>query len=126
MEIKEINCVRRSLYKSVFLMVDAATQLPVKTETTASLSAMAADWQPFEVLRSQVDRLFHDFQTGFPQVPSLRSLLDIEPFWRRDLGFNVTPAIDIVEKEKTRLSSSPPNCRALMPRTSAFSFPTAR
>jgi HSP20 family protein len=29
-----------------------------------------------------------------------RSLLDIEPFWRRDLGFNVTPAIDIVEKEK--------------------------
>ena len=24
----------------------------------------------------------------------------MEPFWRRDLGFTVTPAIDIVEKEK--------------------------
>ena len=28
-----------------------------------------------------------------------RSMLDIEPFWR-DFGFEVTPAIDIVEKEK--------------------------
>jgi HSP20 family protein len=26
--------------------------------------------------------------------------LDIEPFWRRDFGFNVMPAIDIVEKDK--------------------------
>ena len=36
----------------------------------------------------------------FLQAPSYRSLLDMEPFWRRDLGFTVTPAIDIVEKEK--------------------------
>ena len=49
---------------------------------------------------NQIDRLFHDVQTGFLQAPSYRSLLDMEPFWRRDLGFTVTPAIDIVEKEK--------------------------
>lgn len=82
-------------------MAEAATKLPIKTEATpATQPAKTADWQPFEALRNQVDRLFHDFQTGFLQAPSYRSLLDIEPFWRRDFGFNVTPAIDIVEKDK--------------------------
>ena len=82
-------------------MTEAAKKLPIKTEATpAALATKAADWQPFEALRNQVDRLFHDFQTGFLQAPSYRSLLDIEPFWRRDLGFNVTPAINIVEKDK--------------------------
>ena len=82
-------------------MAEAATKLPIKTDTTpAPQITKASDWQPFEALRNQVDRLFHDFQTGFLQPPSYRSLLDIEPFWRRDFGFNVTPAVDIVEKEK--------------------------
>ena len=82
-------------------MAEPATKLPIKTETTpAPQITKASDWQPFEALRNQVDRLFHDFQTGFLQAPSYRSLLDIEPFWRRDFGFNVTPAIDIVEKDK--------------------------
>jgi HSP20 family protein len=78
-----------------------ATKLPIKTEaTSAPQVTKPSEWQPFEALRNQVDRLLHDFQTGFLQAPTYRSLLDIEPFWRRDLGFNVTPAIDIVEKDK--------------------------
>jgi HSP20 family protein len=83
-------------------MAEAATKLPIKTEAPpATQPAKAADWQPFEVLRNQVDRLFHDFQTGFLQAPFFRPLPDMESFWRRDLGFfNVTPAIDIVEKDK--------------------------
>ncbi|MGB9118258.1 Hsp20/alpha crystallin family protein [Bradyrhizobium sp.] len=82
-------------------MAEAATKLPIKTETTpAAPATKAADWQPFDVLRDQVDRLFHDFQTGFIQNPFFRPLPDIEAFWRRDLGFNVTPAMDIVEKDK--------------------------
>lgn len=82
-------------------MADPATKLPIKTETTpATQPTKAAEWQPFEALRNQVDRLFHDFQTGFMQAPFFRPLPDIESFWRRDFGFNVTPAIDIVEKDK--------------------------
>jgi HSP20 family protein len=81
-------------------MAEAANKLPIKTEATAVAPATrAADWQPFEALRNQIDRLFHDFQTGFLQAPSYRSLLDIEPFWRQDLGLKVTPAMDIVEKD---------------------------
>jgi HSP20 family protein len=83
-------------------MAEAAAKVPVKTETApATQPAHPADWQPFEALRNQVDRLLHDFQTGFLQAPTYRSLVVMEPFWCRDLGFNVTPAIDIVEKEKT-------------------------
>jgi HSP20 family protein len=82
-------------------MAEAATKLPLKTDATpATQTAKAADWQPFEVLRNQVDRLFHDFQTGFLQTTFYRTLPDIESFWRRDLGFDVTPAIDIVESDK--------------------------
>ena len=82
-------------------MAEAATKLPIKTEAaSASQVTKASEWQPFEALRNQVDRLFHDFQTGFLRAPSYRSLLDIEPFWRRDFSFDVTPAIDIVEKDK--------------------------
>ena len=80
-------------------MAEPGTKLPINTEAPPTQPATAADWQPLETLRNQIDRLFHDFQTGFLQAPSYRSLLDMEPFWRRDLGF-VTPAIDIVEKEK--------------------------
>ncbi len=81
-------------------MAEAATKLPIKTEATqATLPTKAVDWQPFEALRSQVDRMFHDFQTGFLQTPFFRPFPDIESFWRRDLGFNVTPAMDIVEKD---------------------------
>ncbi len=58
-----------------------------------------ADWQPFEALRNQIDRMFHDFQTGFLQAPFFRPFPEIELFWRRDIGFNVTPAMDIVEKD---------------------------
>jgi HSP20 family protein len=87
--------------KGAFVMTEAATKLPIKTEATpAAQLTKAADWQPFEVLRDQVDRLFHDFQTGFLQGQFFRPLPDIESFWRRDLGFSVTPAIDIVEKDK--------------------------
>ena len=91
--------------------------------STGYLAGQATDWQPFETLRNQIDRLFHDFQTGFLQAPSYRSLLDMEPFWRRDLGFTVTPAIDIVEKEKA-FEVTAEKFRALMPRTSTFSSPT--
>jgi HSP20 family protein len=68
-----------------------------QTERTPAAQDENRGLRSFEVLRHQVDRLFHDFQTRF-----LRTLpyLPIESFWRRDLRFNVTPAIDLVEKAK--------------------------
>ena len=40
-------------------MAEAATKLPVKTETSpAPQQPKVADWRPFDTLRNQVDRLF--------------------------------------------------------------------
>jgi HSP20 family protein len=81
-------------------MAETATKLPIKNEPSPPTQpASPVEWQPFEVLRNQIDRLFHDFQTGFWQTPFFRPLSEIESFWRRDLGFHVTPAMDIVEKD---------------------------
>lgn len=78
-------------------MTEAATKLPVKNEPSRTAPpTRSQEWRPFENLRSQVDRLFHDFETGFLQSPFYR---DIDNFWRRDLAFPVTPAVDVVEKE---------------------------
>ena len=60
-------------------MAEAATKLPIKTEATSvTQPTKAADWQPFDALRNQVDRLFHDFQTGFLRAPFFRPSTDIE------------------------------------------------
>ena len=78
-------------------MAEAATKLPVKSEPSQTApSTRIQEWRPFETLRNQVDRLFHDFETGFLQSPFYR---DIDSFWRRDLGLPVTPAVDVVEKD---------------------------
>jgi HSP20 family protein len=78
-------------------MAEAATKLPVKNEPSPTApSTRVQEWRPFETLRNQVDRLFHDFEHGFLQSPFYR---DIDTLWRRDLGFPVTPAVDVVEKD---------------------------
>jgi HSP20 family protein len=74
-------------------MAETATKLPVKTEK-------AAPWRPFASLRREIDRLFEDFDRDFWGVPFRRSAFDIEPFWRRELTWAATPAIDITESDK--------------------------
>ena len=77
-------------------MAEAATKLPVKTEKSSPAPSSVFEWRPFESLRNQVDRVFHEFETGFLQSPFYR---DVDSFWRRDLALPVTPAMDIVEKD---------------------------
>ncbi|MDE2471080.1 MAG: Hsp20/alpha crystallin family protein, partial [Bradyrhizobium sp.] len=77
-------------------MAEAATKLPVKTETPTAPASRLPEWRPFDSLRNQVDRLFRDFETGFLQTPFSRQ---VENFWRRDFAFPVTPAVDIIEKD---------------------------
>ena len=51
-------------------------------------------------MRREVDRLFEDFQLGSWRSPFGRSLFDVQPFWRGEVGWGKAPAVDIVEKEK--------------------------
>jgi HSP20 family protein len=78
-------------------MAETATKLPVGKEER---SDRPAEWRPFESLRREVDRLFEDFQLGSWRSPFGRSLFDVQPFWRGEVGWGKAPAVDIVEKEK--------------------------
>lgn len=71
-------------------------KVPVKTEAK---TAVPQAWRPIETLRREVDRLFDDFGAEFWHSPFRRSLLDMEPTFRRALTLGTGPAVDIVDKE---------------------------
>jgi HSP20 family protein len=56
-------------------------------------------WHPIDTLRNEIDRLFESFDKGFWRSPFRRSTFDIEPFWRGELSWGATPAVDIAEKD---------------------------
>jgi len=77
-------------------MAETATKMPVRNEGKAT--DRPAEWRPFESLRREVDRLFEDFQLGSWRSPFGRSVFDVQPFWRGEIGWGKTPAVDIVDK----------------------------
>jgi HSP20 family protein len=79
-------------------MAEAATKFPVKPEEKSV--DRPAEWRPFESLRREVDRLFEDFQLGSWRLPFVRPVFDTAPFWRGDISWGKTPAVDVVDKEK--------------------------
>ena len=74
-------------------MAEPASKLPDKTLTRAR------EVHPFQTLRQEVDRLFEDFAPGFWRRPLRRWAFDVEPFFRQEISWGTTPAVDIVEKE---------------------------
>lgn len=47
-----------------------------------------------------MNRLFDEFDRDFWLSPFRRSTFAAEPFWRRELSWSATPAVDINESEK--------------------------
>ncbi|HMM71593.1 MAG TPA: Hsp20/alpha crystallin family protein [Rhodocyclaceae bacterium] len=56
-------------------------------------------WHPFENLRHEIDRVFDDFNRGGWLSPFGRKSFGLEPFWRHELSWGASPAVDIVEKD---------------------------
>jgi HSP20 family protein len=76
-------------------MAEAATKLPTKTDAKEP-----AAWQPLESLRHEMERMFEDLRADFGGSPFRRSRLSLEPFFKREWGRGLSPAVDIVEKDK--------------------------
>jgi HSP20 family protein len=71
-------------------------EVPVEVKKAPPARTNVPDvWQSF---RSEMDRLFDRFGSGFG-FPSLRRMFDVEPMWRSSFNFSV-PAIDLSEDEK--------------------------
>lgn len=83
-------------------MAEAVTKLPVKTDKQMSAATTSREWEPFDALRQQIDRLFDDFQRGWGMWlrPFGGPLTDVEPAWKTFMSWGAAPAVDILEREK--------------------------
>jgi HSP20 family protein len=75
----------------------ANTPVEVKKTAPAPTAAAAPDmWRSF---RTEMDRLFDRFATGWG-MPSLRRMFDVEPAFRYESSFTMpSPAMDIIEDD---------------------------
>lgn len=78
-------------------MVDAATKTPEATETKAPARSEEVV-SPLDTLRREVDRLFDDFRPAGWRLPFRRPSA-FELTWPRAEGWQVAPAMDMVEKD---------------------------
>jgi len=64
---------------------------------------------PWNAFRTEMDRLFDRFTSGFG-FPSMRRMLDVEPSWRYEPPSNIAaPAVDVTEDDKAyRLAAELP------------------
>ncbi len=77
-------------------MAENVSSMPVKRE---SGRAIGSPFRVFEQMRKEIDRMFDDFGDGFWNISGTRNS-EPEPVWRRDFGWEKSPAVDVVEKEK--------------------------
>jgi HSP20 family protein len=81
-------------------MAEPATKMPVKPMEKETAPTAQGEFRPLAHLRREIDRLFEDWHSGSWRRPLARTLFDVEPFWRGEMGFGGVPAVDIAEKEK--------------------------
>lgn len=81
-------------------MADTATKVPVEVKKAERPAPSVAEWHPFESLRREIDRLFDDFRPGSWRSPVVRTLFDVEPFWRNGVSWSKAPAVDVAETDK--------------------------
>ncbi|MHA1157481.1 MAG: Hsp20/alpha crystallin family protein [Alphaproteobacteria bacterium] len=68
-----------------------------RAESTAPISR---GWMALDSLRTEVDRLFKDFEHGTWRMPERLQVFDMEPFWGGVPGRGMVPPVDVVEDEK--------------------------
>lgn len=79
-------------------MAETATKLTVKKgDKEAKQPPAPREFHPFETLRREINRLFDDFDRDLWPLPFRRSSFYVEPLWRRDWPWAMTPAVDISE-----------------------------
>jgi HSP20 family protein len=54
---------------------------------------------PFDMLRREIDRVFEEVRSGTFRWPFRRPGMDLEVAWPRAEGWQIAPAMDLVEKD---------------------------
>ncbi|MBX9846947.1 MAG: Hsp20/alpha crystallin family protein [Xanthobacteraceae bacterium] len=79
-------------------MAEPALKAP---ENRATKPATPTEWRPLEALRREIDQLFEDFGLRSLRAPFGRAGIDVEPFWRGEITWGKTPAVDFVDNENS-------------------------
>ncbi len=76
-------------------MAESSRDAPAKQEKSGEAPRPL---EPVDNLRREMDRAFSAFRRNFWGSAFGRSMMDMEPFWRREGSWSMTPAVDIVDK----------------------------
>jgi HSP20 family protein len=76
-------------------MAEAATKLQLTKDESAKAPSAPRVWSPFGNLRSEIDRLFDEFTSGWPFAGRMRDI-DFPRFER----FALQPALEATENDK--------------------------
>ncbi len=75
-------------------MPESTSKVPVRTEKSSA--QLPQQWEPFDHLRREMNRLFDDLTGGFWRG----SLFDMAPIRRAEAAFRTMPAVDVAETDK--------------------------
>jgi HSP20 family protein len=79
-------------------MADPTNELPAKSEERDTKTPeRSREWEPFQNLRREIDRVFENFHHGLSAFGRTRT--EFEPFRLLAGGWGSTPAITMIEKE---------------------------
>jgi len=79
-------------------MADPTNELPAKSEERDTKTPeRSREWEPFQNLRREIDRVFENFHHGLSAFG--RTRMEFEPFRLLAGGWGSTPAITMIEKE---------------------------
>jgi HSP20 family protein len=79
-------------------MPDPANELPAKSEERETRTPeRSREWDPFQTLRREIDRVFENFHHGLSAFG--RTRMELEPFRRLAGSWGSSPAVNMTEKE---------------------------
>ena len=79
-------------------MADPANELPAKSEERDTKAPeRSREWEPFQTLRREIDRVFENFHHGLSAFG--RTRMEFEPLRLLAGGWGSTPAVNMIEKE---------------------------
>ncbi len=79
-------------------MADPTNELPAKSEERDTKTPeRSREWEPFQNLRREIDRVFENFHHGLSAFG--RTRMEFEPLRLLAGGWGSTPAVNMIEKE---------------------------
>src|SRR5438034_9484790 len=81
-------------------MAEPETAAPPKTEEKETRAPATREWEPFQNLHREIDRVFENFHEGPRRSTFGRARIDFEPFQLLTGSWGSAPPVNIVEKDK--------------------------